>query len=97
MNRLLEDFGEPKKNRRPARATANEAALKREMPVGKVSSQHGGKYLRPHIWEASDQSRMRNATPFGVAFLRWGFFCRVWSPLSANAGWVAGEAVGFAC
>lgn len=43
MYRQLEESGEPTKSRHPARATANEAALKRERPVGGVCSRYGGK------------------------------------------------------
>jgi hypothetical protein len=36
-----EIFGKPNKSRRPARATAHEAALKREEPAGKVCGRNG--------------------------------------------------------
>ncbi len=65
MYRLLENIPDsPKNNRLSARATANEAALKRDEPAGKsVVGTVETTTVHTIFWEASDQRRTPNATP----------------------------------
>jgi hypothetical protein len=85
MNRLLEkNPASPKKSRHPARATANEAALKRDEPAGKVCSKWVEisplqRYLGGQ-WPAQDSE-----TPFRM---EWRFVCLNWEFFSS-----AGEPV----
>ena len=54
----LPEIGQPKHSRYPARATANEAALKKGNPAGRACSRHGGKHTGHNIlggqWQAQD-------------------------------------------
>jgi len=49
MSQLPKKFAQHKERRRPARATANEAALKRDEPVGKSLHKARWNNHRPHI------------------------------------------------
>jgi hypothetical protein len=74
MYRLLgETPGSHKNSRHPARATANEAALKRDKPAGEACKWYGGDNHRPdRSWEASDQQRdaRRRSQESGVCAYR---------------------------
>jgi hypothetical protein len=75
MYRLLEETpASPKNSRHPARATANEAALKREKPAGEVCKWHGGENHRPDplAGRPVTSREMRNAAPKRAAFVRLG-------------------------
>jgi hypothetical protein len=74
MYRRWKNSDQPKEEQTPARATANEAALKRDYRsgmsvVGTVEITTGH-----NVWEASDQRRISGAPLYGVAFLAFGRF-----------------------
>jgi hypothetical protein len=74
MYRRWKNSDQPKEEQTPARATANEAALKRDYRsgmsvVGTVEITTGH-----NIWEASDQRRISEAPLYGVAFLAFSPF-----------------------
>jgi hypothetical protein len=70
MCRLLErNPASPKNSRNPARATANEAALKRDEPVGKTAVGTVGKAtVHKRLWRPVTSAGQQNAAPFGAAF-----------------------------
>jgi len=74
MYRLLERCpASPENSRNPARATANEAALKRDEPAGKTAVGTVSKAtVHKRFGRPVTSAGQQNAAPFGAAFLRPG-------------------------
>src|ERR1700733_13382297 len=62
------NLDQQKNSRHPARATANEAALKRDHRPGEACSRHGGKSAGHTISEASGKCRTSKRRSTGAAF-----------------------------